>query len=76
MSRDQLAHHNIEGVFERAPDGLITCHRDCCRLWSWSRQALGLPGVLRGWTPVLKRRVRTLAAADLQKFSAQPRSAP
>jgi ketosteroid isomerase-like protein len=32
-------------------DGLIERHIDRFDLWSWSRQALGLPGLLLGWTP-------------------------
>jgi len=38
--------------------------------WAWSRQALGLPGWLLGWTPWLRRKVRATAARNLAKFMA------
>ena len=43
-------------------------HRDRFSFWRWSRQALGLPGVLLGWSPSLKRKVRSTAAGNLKKF--------
>jgi hypothetical protein len=53
---------------------LITRHRDRFNFWSWSRQALGAPGLLLGWTPFLRQKVRAQAAANLQKFLAQRRT--
>ena len=35
------------------------------------RQALGAPGLLLGWSPSLKRKVRSTAAGNLKKFLAQ-----
>ena len=52
-------------------DGKICEHHDHFDLWRWSRQALGLPGLLLGWSPSLKRKVRSTAAANLKKFLAQ-----
>lgn len=49
-------------------DGLIVEHHDVFDFWRWSRQALGLPGVLLGWSPSLKRKVRSTAAGNLKKF--------
>lgn len=49
-------------------DGLITDHRDAFDLWAWSRQALGLPGVLLGWSPPLKKKVRASALQSLKRF--------
>lgn len=46
-------------VFE---DGLIRDHRDSFSMWRWSRQALGAPGLLLGWTPLVRRRVQRDAA--------------
>ncbi len=34
----------------------------------WSRQALGLPGLLPGWTPTLRRRVSETALSGLRAF--------
>ena len=49
-------------------DGLIRTHRDRFDFWAWSRQALGLPGVLLGWTPVLRGAVRKRAARQLDGY--------
>ncbi|HDS1737561.1 MULTISPECIES: nuclear transport factor 2 family protein [Pseudomonas] len=49
-------------------DGLIREHHDHFDLWRWSRQALGLPGVLLGWTPMLQNKVRQQAFKGLRTF--------
>ena len=67
---NRLVHNSIDGVFEFNDQGLITRHRDSFNFWSWARQALGAPGLLLGWTPFLRQKVRTTAAANLQKFMA------
>jgi SnoaL-like domain len=64
----RLVHNVIDGVFEFTEQGLIKKHRDSFNFWNWSRQALGTPGLLLGWTPFLRQKVRTTAAANLQKF--------
>jgi ketosteroid isomerase-like protein len=56
-------------------DGLIFEHHDTFDLYRWSRQALGLKGVLLGWTPFVKNRIRTQARRGLNAFrsaQAQP----
>lgn len=50
-------------------DGLITAHRDSFDLWKWSRQALGPAGLVLGWTPILRGKVRGQAMAGLRKFA-------
>ncbi|MBC7438095.1 MAG: nuclear transport factor 2 family protein, partial [Bdellovibrionales bacterium] len=50
--------------------GLIATHRDRFDFWAWSRQALGTPGLLLGWTPMLRNKVRTTAASNLKKYLA------
>jgi ketosteroid isomerase-like protein len=55
----------------RFRDGLIAEHKDSFNLWKWSRQALGTPGVLLGWSPLLRGAVRKRAAADLDEFLAK-----
>ncbi len=52
-------------------DGLIAVHRDDFSFYRWSRQALGAPGLLLGWTPLLKRTVRRRARAALDEFMAR-----
>lgn len=66
----RLVHNVIDGVFEFNDQGLITRHRDSFNFWSCSRQALGTPGLLLGWTPFLRQKVRSTAAASLKKFMA------
>ena len=51
--------------------GLIAEHDDEFSFHRWSRQALGAPGLLLGWTPLLKASVRRRAGAGLEKFMAQ-----
>ena len=51
--------------------GRIVRHVDYFNFWKWSRQALGLPGVLLGWTPILKRRVQRQAQESLIRFAAR-----
>ncbi|GGJ79906.1 nuclear transport factor 2 family protein [Deinococcus aquiradiocola] len=46
-------------------DGLIVRHEDTFDFWAWSRQALGLPGLLLGWTPMLHARVSRTAQEGL-----------
>ena len=51
-------------------DGLIAEHDDRFSFWTWSRQALGPVGLVLGWSPVLRSKVRSQARADLEKFMA------
>ncbi len=66
----RMVHNVIDGVFEFNDQGLITRHRDSFDFYSWSRQALGTPGLLLGWTPFMRNKVKATAAASLQKFLA------
>lgn len=52
----------------RVADGLIVEQRDAFGFWRWSRQALGTPGWLLGWTPLVRATVRAQAAARLAEF--------
>ncbi|MDD0840613.1 nuclear transport factor 2 family protein [Curvibacter sp. HBC61] len=65
-------HNIIDAEFTFNEAGLILRHRDRFSFWRWSRQALGLPGLLLGWSPSLKRQVRSTAANNLRKFLALP----
>jgi hypothetical protein len=60
--------NRIDAEFEFDAAGRITRHRDRFDFWAWSRQALGLPGLLLGWTPLLRNKVRAQAAAKLKRF--------
>lgn len=63
-------HNVIDARFELR-DGLIARHTDEFDFWRWSRQALGVPGVLLGWTPLLKNQVRAQAGKALDRFLAK-----
>ena len=64
----RMVHNVIDGVFEFNDQGLISRHRDRFNFWSWSHQALGRPGLLLGWTPFLRNKVKGTAAANLKKY--------
>ncbi len=67
----RVVHNRIDAEFDFDAQGLITRHRDRFDFWAWSRQALGPPGLLLGWSPWLRQRVRTQAAQNLAKFMAR-----
>jgi ketosteroid isomerase-like protein len=56
----------------RFADGLIAEQVDEFDFYRWSRQALGPPGALLGWTPLLRRSVQRKARAGLDAFLAKP----
>lgn len=60
--------NRIDAEFEFDANGLITKHRDRFDFWAWSRQALGAPGLLLGWSPFLRSKVRAQAAANLKRY--------
>ena len=55
----------------RFADGLIVEHRDEFDFHRWARQALGIPGLLLGWTPLIRSPVRRRARASLDEFMAR-----
>jgi ketosteroid isomerase-like protein len=63
----RMVHNIIDGEFSFR-DGRIATHADRFPFWRWSRQALGTPGLLLGWTPFLQNKVRTQAMANLARF--------
>jgi ketosteroid isomerase-like protein len=65
---------NRIGAQFRFADGAIAEHVDTFDLWRWSAQALGAPGLLLGWTPMVRNKIRRQAAATLAKFSAERRA--
>lgn len=54
-------------------DGKIIQHTDRFDLWKWARQALGLKGVLLGWTPFMQKAIRQQAAKGLAIFQKRQR---
>lgn len=61
-------HNKIQARFQ-IQDGKIIRHQDTFNFWRWSGMALGLPGILLGWTPFLRNKIRKEALAGLKKFS-------
>lgn len=57
-------------------DGKICEHHDHFDVWRWSRQALGTPGLLLGWSPLLKGKVRRQALKALRGYQAERRRTP
>lgn len=55
-------------AFMRIADGKIIEHTDKFDLWKWSRQALGLPGLLLGWSGFIQNKVHHTAKKSLEKF--------
>ena len=60
-------HNRIDASF-KFRDGKIVEHRDVFDFWAWSRMALGMPGVLLGWTPLIRGKVQRTARAELDKY--------
>lgn len=52
-------------------DGKIIRHSDHFNFWRWSISALGLSGLLLGWSGLLKRKVQLSALSGLSAFSAK-----
>lgn len=63
--------NDVRATFRLADDGRFAEHVDDFSFWTWSRQALGPPGLLLGWTPVLRGKVQAQARAGLDAFRAQ-----
>ncbi len=63
--------NRVDARFRFTPEGLIATHHDRFNFWTWSRQALGTPGLLLGWSPSLRSKVRKTADANLRKFLAR-----
>lgn len=62
-------HNVIEAAFE-FKDNKIIRHTDHFDLWRWSRMALGMPGIVLGWSSFLQNKIRGTAVGSLKKFMA------
>lgn len=54
-------------------DGLIIKHTDKFDFWKWSKQALGLPGYLLGWSGIMQKKVRQNALQSLRHYQSKKR---
>jgi ketosteroid isomerase-like protein len=68
----RLVTNRVHSTF-RFADGLIAEQRDSFDFHRWARQALGPPGLLLGWTPLLRGKVQRTARAGLAAFLATER---
>lgn len=59
----------------RIRDGKITAHKDSFNLRKWASMALGMPGVLLGWTPFLQNKIRQNAMKGLKQYMEKTASA-
>lgn len=77
---DWVAHYTFSGTGRpvvnrvhatfRFEGDKIADHRDHFDMWAWTRMALGVPGVLLGWSGVLQRKVGKQAMEGLRAWQA------
>ncbi|MEQ9424553.1 MAG: nuclear transport factor 2 family protein [Cyclobacteriaceae bacterium] len=63
----RFVHNIIEATFEFNGDKIIK-HTDDFNFWRWSHMALGLPGKLLGWSPILQNKVKKQCLDLLDKY--------
>jgi ketosteroid isomerase-like protein len=66
--------HNVVDASFRFRDGEIVHHVDDFDFWRWTRHALGLSGILLGWTPIVRNKVQAMAAKRLEEWRAAHRA--
>ncbi len=65
---NRKVHNEIHAEFE-FKDGEIYRHTDTFDIWKWSKQALGLPGMLLGWSSFMQNKIRQTAIDSLREYS-------
>ena len=68
-------HNIIQSSFD-FKDGKSFRQVDSFDLWRWSRHALGLSGILLGWSPMVQNKVRAGARESLKKFISSKSEVP
>lgn len=63
--------HNIVESTLKLEDGKIVRHVDVFDFWRWAHQALGIPGLLLGWSGFLKKKVQSTAMGGLKAYVAK-----
>ena len=69
-STRRMVHNRIEGRFTFDEQGRILTHHDRFNFWRWSWMALGVPGLVLGWSPFFRKQVCKQARANLDRFLA------
>lgn len=49
-------------------DGLIIRHTDYFDIWKWSQKAMGITGLLLGWTGFMQKKIQQTALLSLRKY--------
>ncbi|WP_258105573.1 nuclear transport factor 2 family protein [Marinoscillum sp. MHG1-6] len=68
FSKTKRPVHNIITANFKLANGKIVEHIDQFDFYRWSSQALGLPGRLLGWSPIMKNKVRKLSKKALEQY--------
>jgi ketosteroid isomerase-like protein len=63
----RMVHNHIAASFTFS-DGKIIRHVDSFDLWRWLRMAVGVSGLLIGWSGSAKAKVRQTGEAGLERF--------
>ncbi|WP_113651174.1 nuclear transport factor 2 family protein [Pedobacter namyangjuensis] len=59
--------NRIDATFE-FENGKIVKHTDYFNFYTWAKQALGISGLLLGWTSFLKKKIQNTALTNLNHF--------
>lgn len=65
--------NHVTGHFQ-FQDGLIISHRDHFSMWLWARQAMGLPGLLLGFTPMFRKAFQKRAKQLLADYQTKKKN--
>jgi hypothetical protein len=63
--------NRVRSTFTFDPYGKVKVQVDQFDFWRWSRQAFGVTGLLLGWNPLFKRKVRAKAQENLSRLIAK-----
>ncbi len=64
----RLVNNSIDARFRFDAEGKISEHTDTFDLHRWSRMAVGLPGLLLGWSPLMQNKIRSQARSQLASY--------
>ena len=64
----RFVHNKIDALII-IEDGLIVKHTDVFNLWQWSRQAMGISGLLLGWSSFFRAKMQKTTHELLSKYS-------
>lgn len=68
----RYVHSVIHATFTFDKEGRILSHEEHFSFWRWSHQALGLRGMLLGWSPLLRMKMRAALNQSLAAHRQPP----